>query len=219
MAEINLMDQYPRTKRNIGDRKTRVTDADKALSRQFGKDYFDGERIHGYGGYHYHPRFWTDTVKRFRDHYKLPADAWILDVGCAKGFMLHDFKLLMPQANVRGVDVSKYAIDNAIDTMKPHVRVGNVVDLPYPDKSFDLVIAINVIHNLDVPGCRQALRELQRVSRRHGFLMVDAYRTEEEKKRLEDWVVTCVTYMHVNDWAKMFKEEKYTGDYYWFFAE
>lgn len=218
MAEINLMDCYPRSKRPIAQR-AKVSDADRALSRQFGKDYFDGDRMHGYGGYNYHPRFWQETVKRFRDHYRLRDDARILDVGCAKGFMLHDFKQLMPNATVAGVDISSYAIDNAIDTMKPFLQVGNVTDLPFPDRSFDLVIAINTVHNLDLDGCKQGLRELERVSRGHGFIVVDAWRNQQERQMLEDWVVTCRTHMHTDEWKKLFAEVGFTGDYYWFIAE
>src|SRR5215204_2226640 len=148
MGEINLLDRYPRSKRPIAERGTQVTDEDRALSRQFGKDYFDGDRLHGYGGYHYHPRFWQETVRRFRDYYDLPGDASVLDVGCAKGFMLHDFKELMPDLTVTGVDISQYAIDHAIETMRPFLQVANAKELPFEDRSFDLVTAINTIHNL-----------------------------------------------------------------------
>ena len=219
MAEINLLDRYPRSKRPIEARGTRVTDADRALSRQFGKDYFDGDRLHGYGGYHYHPRFWQETVQRFRDHYDLADDASVLDVGCAKGFMLHDFKELMPNLNVAGVDISQYAIDHAIETMRPFLQVGDAHSLPYEDKSFDLVTAINTVHNLPLEECKQALREIERVSRGHAFVVVDAWRNQEERERLEKWVVTCRTHMHVDDWKALFAEVGYTGDYYWFIAE
>lgn len=219
MAEINLMDRYPRSQRPIGERARKVTDQDRAISRQFDKDYFDGDRLHGYGGYHYHPRFWQETVKRFRDHYQLADDARILDVGCAKGFTLYDFKQLMPACTIAGVDISRYAIANAKEEVKPFLRLGNVIDLPYPDKSFDLVLGINVVHNLDLEYCKQGLREIQRVSRKHAFIVVDAWRNERERKLLEDWVVTCRTHMHVDAWKKLFAEVGYTGDYWWFIAE
>jgi SAM-dependent methyltransferase len=219
VAEINLLDQYPRSKRSIDERGTQVTEADRELSRQFGRDYFDGSRLHGYGGYNYHPRFWQATVRRIRDHYRLADDARLLDVGCAKGFMLHDFKELMPKLTVAGIDVSEYAIANALETVKPYLRVGNAKELPYPDQSFDLVTAINTIHNLPREECKQALREIQRVSRGHAFVMVDAWRTEEERVRLQKWVLTAKTYVHVDDWKKLFAEVGYTGDYFWFIAE
>jgi ubiquinone/menaquinone biosynthesis C-methylase UbiE len=217
--EINLLDQYPRSKRPIDERGAQVTDADRELSRQFGRDYFDGSRLHGYGGYSYHPRFWQATVRRFRDHFGLAEDARVLDVGCAKGFMLHDLKELMPGVEVAGIDVSAYAIENAIETMKPYLRVGNAKELPFEDESFDLVTAINTVHNLDLDECKQALHEIERVSRKHAFVVVDAWRTPEERERLEKWVVTCRTHMHVAEWKRLFDEVGYTGDYYWFIAE
>ena len=219
MAEINLMKFYPRSKRPIESRGQMVTEEDKAIARKFGKDYFDGSRMHGYGGYYYHPRFWTDTVKYLRDYYHLPENASILDVGCGKGFMLHDFKLLIPDATVAGIDISEYASENAMDDIKPFMKNGNAKELPYPDKSFDLVTAINTVHNLPVEECKQAIREIQRVSKDHAFIIVDAWRTEEEREKLNKWVVTCMTAMHVDDWKKLLKEVGYTGDYYWFIAE
>ncbi len=218
MAEINLMDQYPRTKRSLADRRE-VTDADRAIACRFGKDYFDGDRKHGYGGYHYHPRFWQATVRRFRDHYRLADDARVLDVGCGKGFMLHDFKQLMPQLQVAGIDVSPYALENAQPEVRPFLRRGDARELPFPDQSFDLVLAINTIHNLERAGCIQALREIQRVSRQHAFVVVDAWRTPEQERLLKQWVLTAKSYYHVADWAALFREAGYTGDYYWFFFE
>ena len=147
MPEINLMAPYPSGKGRSADRPN-ITDEDKCISKKFGRDYFDGDRRHGYGGYSYHPRFWTDTVRYIRDHYQLPQDAAILDIGCAKGFMLRDFQLLMPRARLAGIDVSSYAIENALEPVKQLVREGNAKTLPYADKSFDLVLAINTIHNL-----------------------------------------------------------------------
>ena len=129
--EINLLDRYPAAKRPIDDRARLITPEHRAIARRFGSEYFDGERLHGYGGYGYHPRFWTETVRRFRDHYKLAPDAAVLDVGCAKGYMLHDFTLFMPEMTVAGLDISTYARDNAIEDKKPFIRVGNATTLPF----------------------------------------------------------------------------------------
>jgi SAM-dependent methyltransferase len=216
MPEINLLERYPTSKRPVGDRGPAITEEVREVSRRYGRDYFDGDRRYGYGGYNYHPRFWQETVKLFRDHYGLADDASLLDVGCAKGFMLHDFKLLFPKMTVAGLDISEYAIENAIETMKPFLRVGDAKKLPFPDKSFDLVTAINTIHNLPLEECKQSLREIQRVSRGHSFIVVDAWRNDEEKARMKDWVITAKTQMHVDDWKALFNEVGYTGDYYWF---
>jgi SAM-dependent methyltransferase len=217
VTEINLLDRYPQSNRS--PRRDLVTEEERARARQFGKDYFDGDRRFSYGGYYYHPRFWKPTVERIRDYYRLDARVAILDVGCAKGFTLHDFQELLPDATVAGIDISEYAIANAMESVKPFLRVGNATSLPYPDKSFDLVLALSVIHNLPLEECKQAIREIQRVCRAHAFITVDAWRTELERQRLEAWVMTARTYMHVDDWRKLFAEVGYTGDYYWFIVE
>lgn len=217
--EINLLDQYPRSKRPIAERAKLVTEEHRRIARQFGKDYFDGDRLTGYGGYNYHPRFWQATVKRFRDHYGLAPNAAVLDVGCGKGFMLHDFKELMPDLKIAGIDVSPYAIDNAMPSVKSELRVGNAVEIPFPDKSFDLIISINTIHNLPLAECKHSLKEIERVSRKHAFITIDAWRNDDEKQRMHQWNLTALTYMSTADWKTLFAEVGYTGDYFWFIAE
>jgi len=219
MAEVNLLDRYPKSKRPIEERGKLITEEHRKIARRFGEDYFDGERLYGYGGYGYHPRFWQETVKHFRDYYHLAEAAAVLDVGCAKGYMLHDFKELIPGLTIAGIDISEYAIERAMETVKPYLRVGNARELPYEDNSFDLVISINTVHNLPPDECRQALREIQRVTRRNAFVTMDAWHNEEEHRRMEQWNLTALTYMHVDDWKKLFEEVGYKGDYYWFIAE
>lgn len=219
MTEINLLDRYPQSKRPIDERGKLITEEHREIARKFDKEYYDGERLYGYGGYSYHPRFWQDTVVRFRDHYKLADDAKVLDVGCAKGFMLYDFKQLMPGLNITGIDISEYGISHAKEEVKDYLQVGNAQKLPFEDNSFDLVICINTVHNLPLEECKQAIREIERVSTGNSFITMDAWRNEEERERLLKWNLTALTYMHVEDWKKLFKEIGYTGDYWWFIAE
>jgi SAM-dependent methyltransferase len=217
--EINLLDLYPRSKRPIDERGKLIAEEHRKIARQFGHGYFDGDRLSGYGGYNYHPRFWQETVKRLRDHYQLPANASVLDVGCGKGFMMHDFKALMPDMTIAGLDISQYAYDHALPDMKPFISVGSADSLPYNDKSFDLVISINTVHNLALPQCKKSLQEIQRVSRGKSFVTMDAWRNEAERQSLLKWNLTALTYMSTEDWKKLFHEIGYTGDYYWFIAE
>jgi ubiquinone/menaquinone biosynthesis C-methylase UbiE len=218
MSEINLMDRYPRSQRPLDERGAVITEEVREVARRYERDFFDGDRLYGYGGYHYHPRFWTETVQRFREHYQLADDAAILDVGAGKGFMLYDFMKAMPNATLAGIDISQYAYDNAIAEVKPFLTVGDAKELPYEDDSFDLVISITTVHNLHRDDCIQALHEIERVGRGNAFVTVDAWHNEEERRRLEQWVLTAHTYMHADDWKKLFDEAGYTGDYYWFKA-
>ncbi|WP_019939031.1 class I SAM-dependent methyltransferase [Bordetella sp. FB-8] len=214
--EIDLLVNYPKAKRNVEERGNEKTEVDRALARQFGKEFFDGDRRHGYGGFSYFPRFWQPVIPTFREYFGLTETSSVLDVGCAKGFMMHDLAQLIPGIAVKGIDISSYAIENAIDDMKPHVRIGDARKLEFPDNAFDVVISINTVHNLNREDCGQALREIERVSKGHSYITVDAYRTEEEKKRMYAWNLTAQTIMHVDEWKLFFDEVGYTGDYFWF---
>lgn len=214
--EIDLLADYPRTTRNVEARGLAKTEADRAIARKFGKEFFDGDRAHGYGGFSYNPRFWTPVAPTFQKHFGLTAGDSLLDVGCAKGFMMHDMARLIPGLVVKGVDISEYAIENAMPDMREHVQVADAASLPFPDKSFDVVISINTIHNLARAECAKALAEIQRVARRGAFITVDAYSDEDERRRMDAWNLTAQTIMHVDDWKSFFAECGYTGDYYWF---
>ena len=214
--EINLLKNYPRTKRNVDERGATKTDDVRRVARQFGKDFFDGDRQYGYGGFKYFSRFWQPVIPTIQKHFGLTSRSSVLDVGCAKGFMLYDFLELIPDITVSGIDISDYAISNAMDDIKSKVQVADAKNLPFPDNSFDVVISINTIHNLDRYDCAQALREIERVSRTGSFITVDAYRNDEEKERMFAWNLTAKTIMSVDEWKAFFEEVGYTGDYFWF---
>ena len=214
--EIDLLINYPKTKRNLEERLASKTDADRAIARQFGRDFFDGDRNHGYGGFNYMPRFWQPVIPTFKDYWDLTPNSSLLDVGCAKGFMLHDLAESIPGITLKGIDISEYAIKNAMVDMKLHLQVANATQLPFPDKTFDVVISINTVHNLDRNDCAKALQEIERVSRGHSFITVDAYRNDDEKERMNAWNLTAKTIMSVEEWITFFKDVGYTGDYFWF---
>ena len=155
-------------------------------------------------------------VKQFQKKYNLTEKSSVLDVGAAKGFMLFDFQRLIPKITVAGCDISDYAIKNAKEEVKPFLKTANATHLPYKDDSFDLVISINTVHNLEKPELTRALQEIERVSRGNSFITVDAYRSEEEKELMYYWNLTAKTIMHVDKWRAFFNDLGYTGDYYWF---
>lgn len=214
--QIDLLIDYPKAKRNVQERGAEKTEEDRAIARKFGKEFFDGDRRHGYGGFSYNSRFWSPVIPTFQEHFGLNSESSLLDVGCAKGFMLYDLTELIPGITVRGIDVSPYAIEGAIEDMKTCVQVGDARKLPFDDDCFDVVISINTVHNLDRGDCGQALHEIERVSRGKSFITVDAYRNDEEKEAMMNWNLTARTIMHVDEWIAFFREVGYTGDYFWF---
>lgn len=214
--EIDLMVNYPRTKRDVSGRGVSKTEADRKLARKFGQEFFDGSREHGYGGFNYLERFWSPVIPTFASHWDLKAKDSVLDVGCAKGFMLYDLQRLIAGVVVKGIDISEYAIANAKAEVKQFCEVGNATNLPYDDNSFDVVISVTTLHNLEGDDLIKALREIERVARRGSFITVDAYRNAEEKERMNAWNLTAKTVLHVDEWKNLFNEAGYSGDYYWF---
>jgi len=214
--EINLMRNYPYTKRDISGRLNSKTKQDRLIAMKFGKEFFDGSRNHGYGGFSYNSKYWKNVVSDFKIHWNLKPGDKLLDIGCAKGFMLYDFKLLMPNLNVFGVDVSEYAIQNAKEEVREFCQVANATSLPFDDNSIDYSISITTLHNLDEKDLIKSLLEIERVTLKGSFITLDAYRNDEEKERMEAWNLTAKTVMHVNEWKDLFQDVGYTGDYFWF---
>lgn len=207
------------TPRNYLERVVGVNKAECArVARQFGYDYWDGERRYGYGGYQYDGR-WRPFAKRLADHYGLKAGDSILDVGCGKGYLLHEFTQVVPGVAVTGMDVSKYALAHAHEAVQPFLHLGNAVELPWPDRRFDLVLSINTLHNLHNFQLDQAVREIERVARGDKYVVVDSYRTEEEKVNLLNWQLTCVCFHTPEEWEWFFRRSGYTGDFGCIFYE
>lgn len=214
--EIDLLISYPKAKRDLTKRVENKTEEVKAIARKFDKEFFDGDRKFGYGGFSYNPKYWSKVVEDFTNYYNLNEKSKILDVGCAKGFMLLDFFKLNQKFDLHGIDISNYAINNSVLEIKEKLKVANATKLPYEDNYFDLVISINTIHNLDKIDCAKALNEISRVSKKNSFITVDAYNNDEEKERMFAWNLTAKTIMSVNQWKNFFNENKYKGDYFWF---
>lgn len=214
MAYVDfVMKLHKRTKR---DYVARVVEHDKAACAetaiQYGKDYWDGDRKYGYGGYTYDGR-WRSVAQDMANHYGLKPGDSILDVGCGKGFLLYEFTQVIPGVKVAGIDISQYAVDHAKDEVKPFLKVGNATTLPYREKSFDFVVSITTLHNLYNYQLRQALQEIERVGRGKKHVIVESYRNEREKANLLYWQLTCRSFYTPQEWEWFFMESGYTGDY------
>ena len=214
--EVDLLVNYPKANRNVKARGLEKTEKDREIARKFGKEFFDGGRSHGYGGFSYNPKFWSPVVPTLKKYFSLSSNTSLLDVGCAKGFMLNDIAVAIPGIKLKGIDVSEYAIANSIEGMRQNLVVANAKDLPFDNNSFDVVISINTVHNLEKDELAQALQEIERVSKDKSFITVDAYNSEAEKQRMYAWNLTAKTIMSVDEWESFFNDVGYTGDYYWF---
>ena len=213
MAEINFLEKYQKATQR--DYVGRVTGHDKAecaaIAKQWGYDYWDGERQYGYGGYGYDGR-WLPIAEDIARHYGLKAGDRILDVGCGKAFLLYEFTQAVPGIEVAGIDISEYGIDNAKEEVKPFLRVGDCAELPFDDDTFDFVYTLNTFHNLRNYDLDKALREVERVGRGHKYVGVESYRNEREKVNLLYWQLTCESFLNPDEWRWAFEQAGYTGD-------
>ncbi len=189
------------------------------LAKQFAFDYWDGDRRICYGGYRYIEGRWEKVAREIANHYTLPSKSKILDIGCGKGFLLYDFLKVIPNAEVYGIDISEYAIANCHPEIRSRLQLGNATKLPWPDNTFDLVISINTLHNLYAYDLDMALREIERVAKKHKYVCVESYRNEEEKANLLYWQVTCEAFNSPEEWRWWFKQANYSGDYSFIYFE
>jgi len=194
----------------------RVNAHDKAacaeVASRFGQEYWDGERQFGYGGYRYDGR-WRPVAEAMAMHYGLKAGMGVLDVGCGKGFLLHEFTQVVPGLDVAGLDVSEYAIAHAKEEVRPHLTLGSAASLPYADRSFDFVYSLNTLHNLPNYDLHAALGEIERVGMGKSYIVIESFRSEREKVNLLYWQLTCRAFYSPREWEWMFERAGYTGDY------
>lgn len=212
--EIDLLRSLPKTKRNIEKRAEEKDERVVALSRQFGYEYWDGDRKYGYGGYRYDGR-WRSVACDMIEHFGLKPGMRVLDVGCGKGFLVKDLMLECPGLEAFGLDISRYALMKCEKEVVGRLHLGDAVSLPFPDGSFDCVISLNTIHNLARADVVIAMREIQRLSGGRAFVQVDSYRTPEEREIAVSWIITARFHDYPEGWLKAYAEAGYTGDYYW----
>ena len=219
MAEINLLRSLPRPKRNLEQRQSAQTAENIAIAREYGQAYFDGPRDVGYGGYRYDGR-WIPVAADIVAHFGLKPGDRVLDVGCAKGFLVKDLMIACPGLEVFGLDISHYALMHCERETVGRLHLGSADNLPFPDNSFDAVISLNTIHNFDRNDVITCLKEINRVSKHNkNFVQVDSYRTPEQRALFMSWVLTARYHDYPDGWLAAFAEADYTGDYYWTIIE
>jgi len=189
------------------------------LAKKWEFDYWDGDRRICYGGYKYMPGRWTSVAQAMIDHYDIKSGDKVLDIGCGKAFLLYEMSLLIPNLEIYGIDISKYAIDNSKEEIRDRLQVANANDLPFDDDYFDFVYSVTTLHNLHSYNLDMALREMDRVGKKNKYLCVESYRNEVEKANLLYWQVTCEAFNTPDEWAWWYKHTGYDGDHSFIYFE
>ena len=183
------------------------------VAKQYDKEYWDGGRRYGYGGYKYIPGRWKSVAEKLIEIYNLTSESKVLDIGCGKGYLLYEMKLLIPDLNITGVDISDYGLENAKDEIKHFLSKHKAENkFPYKNKEFDLVVSLGAFHNLRLPELKIALDEMERVGKQ-GYLMLESYRNEQELFNLQCWALTAESFFDEDEWVWIYNNFGYKGDY------
>lgn len=218
MREFNALRAYPQPKepRYVGPNIRTINNRIIASYRD--ERYYDGDRKNGYGGFKYDGR-WKKIVESMVLDYGLNEKSALLQIGCEKGFLLHDFHERFPTMKIRGAEMSDYAIAHSMPSIKEYIVKTDFNKLPFEDGEFDFVIATGVIYTLTLRDAISALEEIQRVGKGKSFITLGAYRNEQGERLFRSWSVLGCTILHVDDWIKVLNEAGYTGDYHFTTAE
>ena len=188
-------------------------------AKEYEFDYWDGDRRFGYGGYKYITGRWKPVAELLIKNYNLTNDSRVLDVGCGKAFLLHEMKLLLPDLNISGIDISEYGLSNANKEIKDKLFIHKAQDkYPFKDNQFDLVISLNCLHNLRIFDLGKALKEIERVGKQ-GYLLVESYRNEKELFNLQCWALTCQSFYDPDEWLWIYNNFGFKGDYEFIYFE
>jgi 2-polyprenyl-3-methyl-5-hydroxy-6-metoxy-1,4-benzoquinol methylase len=181
----------------------------------FGYDYFDNSELGiGYGGYVYDGRF-AGPIKKMVDHYGLKPGDKVLEIGCAKGYLLVEFQKLGMQ--VKGLDISQYAVKNAHPDVAKNIELRDASQIFFEDKTFDLVLGKEVLPHLEESKVRSTILESMRVSKGNIFFDIQCGRTAKELELLKKWDSTHRTLKTSEQWDEFFASIHYQGDYYYRF--
>ncbi len=218
--ELNLVTSlHTATKRDYLGRMNDSKVEAMMIAKQYGADYWDGDRKYGYGGYKYMPGRWASVAQKLIDLYGLKSGSKVLDVGCGKGFLLYEMQLLEPGLEIHGFDISQYALEHAHPELKANLFIHKAQEkYPFGDNFFDLVISLGTLHNLHIYELEVAVTEIERVGKQ-GYIMLESFRNELEMFNLECWALTAESLMDVDEWKWLYNLFGFKGDFEFIFFE
>ena len=211
MREFDLLNIYPNLKNRYVSKNSR-TIKNRITASYKSKEFYDGHRSNGFGGYKYDGR-WEKVAERIFSVYKLNKLAKILQIGCDKGFLIYDIKKIHPKAEIIGVENSKYAISKAPRKIKKNIIYSNFTELPFKNKYFDFVLAIGPVYSLNLTDAIKCLKEIKRVGKGKSFITLGSYENEREFKLFRYWTLLGSTILSKQDWKTVLKHVGYKGDY------
>ena len=212
MREFDLLKDYPSPKnsRKVGKSLRKIEHRIAASYRD--KELYDGDRNHGYGGFNYDGR-WKQIVKFMCEEYELNNNSCFLQLACEKGFLLNDLKEYRPGMEIHGVELSNYAVNNSMQSVKKFIKNSSYLNLNFEDNQFDFVLAIGVVYAFNLTECIKSLKEIQRVSKGNSFITLASYENEDDYWLFKNWTLLGNLILKKDEWIEILKHTGYSGDY------
>lgn len=181
-----------------------------------GRLYYDGPRFLGYGGYSKNDCHWINIAEELIKIFKLENSMSVLDIGCAKGYLVEAFSNLNFE-KAYGIDTSSYAINTSETNIKDRLIESSVLKIPFPSKFFDMSICIDVLQELPKSLIPAAIREINRVSKK-SLIAVPVINSDnpEKKDQFLSWSISAETAMSEEKWINIFRDSGYKSFYSFF---
>lgn len=167
----------------------------------FGYEYFELGRgtlyQHGYT-WDMFIHYWRATIDYL---VKLCRPKRVLDIGCAKGYLVYEFRSRGVEAF--GVDISEYALSRSPSSVKPFLCQADIcrTSLPFCDQSFDLITSLETIEHLNDP--EMMISGMSRLLRTNGVIFVSTPSPGTDAAKAD---VTHVNVRSLQMWKRSFKK-------------
>jgi ubiquinone/menaquinone biosynthesis C-methylase UbiE len=183
----------------------------KIKAWELDKDYYDGNRLNGYGGFKYDGR-WQKMLPKIVKKYKLTKNSKVLDLGCKKGFLLKDLNILLPGIKTVGIENHSYALKKSVKCQSKLIK-SEYYKIPYKNKHFDFVIAFNSLYMYNLGDVIKSLKEIERVSKK-SYIVLASGENDKERNKFYKWTLIGTSILLQKEWKKLFKYIGFKGDYY-----
>ena len=215
MSKNGILENYSKL-----EKKTRYVSSNfrnkiehKIIAGLKGKDFYDGNRNYGYGGYKYDGR-WVKTAEILIKRYNIKDKSSFLHINCDKGYLIYEMKKLLPNLKVKGLERSRYAISKSKKEVKRYIKFGQGPFLKFKNNEFDFIYAAGYIYEFSLYQSIQALKELMRISKNNKcFITLGAFKNKNDYDLFKQWSLLGSTILSTKDWIKVMKFANYRGDY------
>ena len=202
--------------KNDTKRKVKKISLDqKFIAWKKDKEFYDGKRKNGYGGFKYDGR-WLKILPKIIKEYNLTKNSTVLEIGCTKGFLLSDLKKLVPGIKCYGIEDHLYPIKNCKADVRKNIKFAKYDKIPFPKNKFDCIIAISSIYSYNFGDLIKIFNEMNRVSKskKKIFITVASYESEIDLRKFLQWSTLSTVILNKSDWKKFFNKINYKGDYF-----